>query len=120
MRATILVLAVIGVVSCSAGEKDRIVAKPKDLAQFNYYSKDQEIKTAIEKAKSTLDEFIAKLDDSTETPHQIKVPIRKGTDAIEEMWIEVKSYKEGVFHGRLDSDPVIVKGLKRGDAMSVR
>jgi len=38
----------------------------------------------------------------------------------EHMWVNVESYENGLFKGKLGNDPNTIKGLKLGDSISVK
>ncbi|MCC7436172.1 MAG: DUF2314 domain-containing protein [Methanoregulaceae archaeon] len=40
-------------------------------------------------------------------------------EGVENVWIRLGRYENGQFHGRLDVDPMELKGVKKGDEMSV-
>ena len=122
MRKVVLVLLLLSVfmTSCRfvneflAGEDGNVIDVPADDAEMN---------AAIQKAKETLGIFVHALRAPTPTQTHFSVkavfPYEDGQDG-EHMWIGDLSFDGSHFHGILGNEPVYVKNLHYGDAVTVK
>jgi uncharacterized protein YegJ (DUF2314 family) len=81
---------------------------------------DPKMNAAIEKARSTADQFIAALakPKKSQSSFTVKYRVADGDDG-EHMWIDPVMFKDGKFHGKLANEPDIVKTVKLNDDVSV-
>lgn len=91
--------------------------KPDTLVESGY--DEQEMEKAIARARSEVDNFIAELNKPTGHSHAVKAPIEDG-DVVEHFWIADVTFKDGVFHGKINNDPGLVKNVKIGQAWKVK
>ncbi len=77
---------------------------------------DKEMEKAVQKARASVDMFIAALKSRkpTQSDFSIKKPFKYG-DQFEHIWLSNASFDGTQFHGRVDNDPVDVKSVKLGD-----
>ena len=48
----------------------------------------------------------------------VKFRFEQGTH-VEHMWVRILHYRDGLFHGILQNEPVVLWGLRHGDRVSV-
>ncbi len=75
---------------------------------------------AVQKARNTTKKFIAALRSpkSSQTRFAVKKPFIEG-DKVEHLWINELTFDGKVFHGKVDNEPVDIKGVRLGDEVSV-
>lgn len=74
---------------------------------------------AIEKARSSVDEFIETLEAGAADSFSVKAPITD-TNGTEHFWITEVSYKNGSFTGAIGNDPGIVKNVTFGQSWKIK
>jgi len=81
---------------------------------------DPKMLAAMEKARSTLDEFLAALNSpkTSQSGFAVKMPIRDQKH-VEHMWISPVRYGDGQFTGVINNEPLDVKSVKLGDEWKV-
>ena len=79
-----------------------------------------EMSLAIEKARSTVDQFISALETpkSAQTNFSVKLPVVDG-DKVEHMWVLPVRYQEDCFFGTINNEPDKVSTVKVGDEVSI-
>lgn len=75
---------------------------------------------AIDKARLTVDQFIAVLQNPNDgqSKFSVKMPVRDDKTT-EHMWLSNVRFSDGRFSGDLNNEPVKVSGVKIGDTLSV-
>tara|TARA_R110002096_G_scaffold4501_25_gene21224 strand:+ start:25640 stop:26104 length:465 start_codon:yes stop_codon:yes gene_type:complete len=107
MHKSLFLLCVLSLmVSCSPES-----SKPETLV--NSYD-EAEMDAAVEKARSTVDEFITELKSRSADSFSVKAPITDD-NGTEHFWITDVEYSAGQFSGLIGNDPGIVKNVKFGD-----
>lgn len=81
---------------------------------------DEAMAAAVEKARATIDEFIAALKEPTETQDSfaVKLEVTDG-DTSEFMWLTSVTYRDGTFTGTLNNEPRDLTTVSLGDELSV-
>lgn len=88
----------------------------------NLEAGDQHLASLKEKAQSQIDYFIDFLCENGKAEGSYEYFIKAPFDAddhSEHMWVDVSSYINGVFNGRLTNEPKSVSWLKYGDVVQV-
>lgn len=96
---------------CDRGSDDPVYGVAAD---------DKEMNTAIAEARSTVADFVARLQDpkSTDEGFSVKKMITDG-DKVEHFWLDDISYSNGYFSGYIGNDPQSVSSIKFGQEVSV-
>lgn len=81
---------------------------------------DPEMEAAMQKAKDSIQEFITALEEPGEKLFSIKVGLPTPDDSVEHIWVDIESYKEGVFQGELGNNPLNLPDRKLGDLIEVK
>lgn len=81
---------------------------------------DPKMAAAVASARSTVDQFIAALDNPkpSQTGFSVKLPIKDG-EHVEHMWVLPVHYKDGKFRGTINNEPDKVRTVKIGDEVEV-
>ncbi len=118
-----LVIAIVGSIGCeNSHDFDRVEQIERDgqpsVAKVD--DDDAGMNAAIEKARSTVDEFISSLENPgpTQIGFSVKVRIEEG-EAGEHMWILPVRHLDGKFFGTINNKPVKVTTVKIGDEVEV-
>jgi len=94
-----------------------------DPTKIQFKEKDDpQILSAKIEAQSKINAFIdalQTLDIPPDTYFSVKTPFEED-GIVEHMWVDITSYKDGVFVGTLGNDPEFIKKLKLGDPISVQ
>ena len=91
--------------------------KPETLIDSGFDQK--EMDAAIARAKKEVDTFIKELAKPTGKSHAIKVAITdKGKT--EFFWLMEVTYRDGVFEGKINNEPGMVKNVRFGDKRKVK
>lgn len=112
----VAVLLVSGTLACD----DRSTVAKRTGGVMAVKNDDPEMTAAMSRAQETLPQFISAL--RLPSPSQSDFTIKVGfTDAgdTEYMWVTPVTYDGTKFNGKLDNDPVQVRNVKLGDAVSV-
>ncbi len=116
------VVALLTLVACGGSEKEphTIVERDGELPIYGVEKSDEPINTAIETARQSVDTFIHSLGDPSPSSelHSVKVRL-EADDFVEHMWLEPVHYRDGSFTGTLDSKPVHITTMERGDSVTV-
>ncbi len=83
-------------------------------------SDDAEMNAAIQRAKDTLPEFIREFKNPAGRMFTVKTPLPTPSGDMEHIWVEVDSYANGTFRGKLGNDPENLPGRKLGDPIEVK
>ena len=100
------------IVGCSGNAEK----KPSTLAPADF--DEAAMDAAIERARSEVDQFIAKFERGEGSQFAVKVPIEDG-DHTEHFWLTNIRYEDGVFHGEIGNEPGVVKTVKLGQEWSI-
>lgn len=75
---------------------------------------------AVETAQKTVKEFIAALRSpkGDQSRFAVKKPFVEG-DKVEHIWLTAVSFDGRLFHGKVDNDPVDIKGARPGQEVTV-
>jgi len=79
---------------------------------------DPRMKAAVEEARRRWPEFVSAFNARAGEHFAIKAPITKD-ESVEFIWVEVERIDGATVHGRLANDPIALRELKIGDAISV-
>jgi uncharacterized protein YegJ (DUF2314 family) len=113
MKRAVLVLLVVTllIVGCSDRSEDPVIEVEAD---------DIEMNVAIAQARSTVDEFVEKLQNPkpTDEGFSVKKMIEDGDD-VEHFWLSDVSYSDGIFTGTIGNEPQSVRNVKFGQEVSV-
>jgi len=94
-----------------------------EKGNIKYLSKDNPgVLDAKKQAQTEMGWFIANWQNYSNDSHyifSIKNNFYDGNE-YEHMWVTVTDYKDGIFYGKLDNDPFVVKNLKYNDTVSVK
>lgn len=74
---------------------------------------------AVAMAKRRLPEFLEAYTKHRDTGKFAVCAKVTKPERVENVWIRLDRFENGWFHGRLDVDPLVLKGVKKGDDMSV-
>ena len=120
LATTLLATALLA--GCGGGDR-----KPGDTVEregeppVSYVADDDaKMLAAIEKARSTVDRFIAALDDPkpAQSFFSVKIPVKDG-DHVEHMWITPVRYENDRFFGVINNEPDMVETVEIGDEVDV-
>lgn len=114
-------ICVFGFLLLSGCEQDASKSPSADGPAVIYVENDDpEMQAAISKARETVDEFIAALDDpqASGTGFSVKLLVEDGEHG-EHMWVLPVRYEEGRFYGRVNNNPDRVTTVKIGDEVDV-
>ena len=81
---------------------------------------DKAMERAVETAQRTVGDFIAVLRSPKDTQRRfaVKKPFVEG-DSVEHIWLNDVSFDGYRFHGKVDNEPVDIKGVSLGDEVAV-
>lgn len=83
--------------------------------------RDPEVAAAVIQQQKTLDEFIKRLQNPEKGDKGFGVNAKMTANGrVEQIWVNVDGYSDGMFAGRLANEPRLVKGLKKGDPVMVK
>jgi len=104
-------LAILAALACTQS----IPVLEKDIETARLQSEALAMRQAAEKAQATLDDFLvkAKRPPAGTTAYAVKVGVREGRGT-EYFWVNEFSWSDGTFMGRINDEPRLVKGIKRG------
>src|SRR5262249_40500026 len=85
-------------------------------------AKDADMNAAIEKAKSTVDEFVKALHEQKEgtKDYYVKKPYGTPSGGHEHMWIEVSKEENGVLQGKVANEAEETREVKMGQSVSLK
>jgi uncharacterized protein YegJ (DUF2314 family) len=114
-------------ISASGGcnSKDRkagdIVERAGEPDIFTVDETDPRMNAAIDKARSTVGQFVKALSNprSSQSGFSVKAPIRDG-DHVEHMWLTPVKYRDGKFVGTVNNEPDVVKSVKLGEQYELK
>lgn len=110
MKQALLIFLVMTCLACSR-------SKPETLIEGGY--NEAEMVSAIDRAKSEVDSFIATLESRGGSDFAVKVPIQDG-DKTEHFWLIDISCRDGEFEGKIGNDPGVVSNVAFGQTVRVR
>jgi uncharacterized protein YegJ (DUF2314 family) len=89
---------------------------------YNVGGDDEEMNNAIERAKTSYNEFLEAFSnpDSSSNNYSVKLKFAYGENDGEHMWLNDLHYKKDRLFGVLDSDPVNIVWRKFGDTVEVK
>ena len=92
-----------------------------DVEIGSVHTEDVDVSKGTEKARKTVDEFIAVLNDRSQGAYSlgVKIALIDG-DIVEHMWLTNLKYDKGEFTGILGNQPKKVKNVKLGRMMVVK
>ena len=111
---TLILLALLTCSSCS----DTSTGSGQPETLVDSYS-DSEMDKAIATAKTSVDEFIAVLNEKSADSFSVKAPITD-SNGTEHFWVSEVQYENGVFEGIIGNEPGIVKNVKYGQSWKVK
>ena len=118
IRLMILVAVVFSVVSCNR-PSGPVISSAEQGNYAGVKDNDQEINSAISRARNELDSFINQLQHPKEgQDFGIKAGLPTDSGGTEHIWVSGLTYENGTFHGRLANDPFEMKSLKVGSPVS--
>jgi uncharacterized protein YegJ (DUF2314 family) len=87
---------------------------------FRIKNHDVAMRDAVHTARKTVRTFITALQhpSTTQRDFEVKKPFVQGTEK-EHIWLSDVTFSGNRFHGRVDNNPLKIKGLKLGDRVSV-
>jgi uncharacterized protein YegJ (DUF2314 family) len=106
-------------------KKDRkvgdVVERPGEPDIISVDENDPRMNAAIDKARSTVGQFIKALGNpqSFQSGFSVKAPIRDG-EHIEHMWLAPVHYRDGKFVGTVNNEPDVVKTVKLGEQYELK
>jgi uncharacterized protein YegJ (DUF2314 family) len=103
-----IALALVFVCACSR--------TPETLVTSGY--DEQEMESAIARARAEVDAFIAELGSPSGEDHSVKAPIEDNGET-EHFWLTDVVYRDGKFEGLIGNDPGLVTNVKLGDKWTV-
>lgn len=120
MNRNLFLLLSVLCLGCSEKSDTGIVGSPDDPVTM-VESDDPEMAAAEAKARETLDDFIAALQNPkpNQSDFGVKYAFSEG-DTFEHMWITELTYANGEFSGVLGNDPALVKNIKNGDSVTIK
>ncbi|GAA5505950.1 YegJ family protein [Novipirellula caenicola] len=90
---------------------------PETLVTSGY--DEQEMDTAISRARAEVDSFISELSQPTGTDHAVKAPIEDAGET-EHFWLTDVSFQNGEFKGTINNDPGVVSNVEIGQSWTVK
>jgi uncharacterized protein YegJ (DUF2314 family) len=82
---------------------------------------DPEMKAAVLRARSEIDEFIKILQSGSADFYSIKMRVQQGdSEDTELFWLDNLTYADEIFSGTIDNDPDLVTSVKHGQRVSVK
>ncbi len=108
----IMVLAVAWIIIQTTG------GQPKDVTRIAHA--DPELQAASKEALKGLPAFIQELQSPKPGEGFAIKGAFKATGGLEYLWVRSPSFKNEVFTGTLDQQPIAVRGLNKGDSVTVR
>jgi uncharacterized protein YegJ (DUF2314 family) len=118
-RAATLFIAILSLAACGHHEESRVVYRDGQSPVSYVDSGDPEMEAAIQKARDTLDQFIAELNKPGKRDFGIKAGIPTD-DGTEHIWVSEIAYSNGVFRGLLANEPLNIPGKHEGDPVEVK
>ena len=118
----IVVFVVIGYFNAGSRRKSssNVVSRPDQPDMIRVAENDPEMDQAVKTAPQTVQQFIDAL--KSPKPNQTNFSIKKGfkdKGMTEHIWLGDVTYDGTVFHGRINNEPVDVKNVKFGEAVTV-
>lgn len=97
-----------------------VVRREGEPGYLHITEDNQAMDRAVETAQKTVDKFIAALraPKASQSRFAVKKPFVEG-DKAEHIWLTEVSYDGRLFHGKVDNEPVEIKGARAGQAVSV-
>ena len=115
-------LTTAAVIGCGSNERDTANTIDREgQSPFTYVEDDDpNMVSAIDKARSTVDQFITAFTNSkpSQSAFSIKLPVKDG-DRCEYMWTLPVRFVDGKFYGTIKYEPEKVKTVKGGDEVNV-
>ena len=111
-KAALALLALtLALLSCNDRSEDPVIRVKAD---------DQEMNAAIAQARSTIAEFVSRLQNPQpkDDGFGVKKMITEGND-VEHFWLTDISYSNGIFSGAIGNDPQLVRNVTLGQKVSV-
>ena len=104
-------LTILAALACTQS----IPVREKDIEAARLQSEALAMRQAAEKAQATLDDFLikAKQPPGGTKAYAVKVGVRADRDT-EYFWINEFSWSDGMFTGRIDDEPRLVKSIRPG------
>src|SRR5882672_1540638 len=119
MRKPLLVLLALAA-AATAGADESIVHRSGEPDVFRVPAEDAHMSAATGKARASVELFIAAFTNAG--AHQrsfaIKVPVIDGTH-VEHFWMDIESFSNGQFTGRIANEPLDVRNVHLGDRIVV-
>jgi uncharacterized protein YegJ (DUF2314 family) len=106
----VLLLFLLGASGCGKSAPDTLVESGYD---------EQEMNTAIARARSEVESFIKELSNPTGDGHAVKAPI-EDAGKTEHFWLTDVSFQDGEFKGTINNDPGIVGNVKFGQTWTIK
>lgn len=120
----IVSLGFVAVICLGCGRSERqpgdTLRRPGATPVTTVADDDPKMLAAIEKARSTVDEFVVALQSPkpSYSMFAVKMPL-KHADGQEHIWVSQIRFKNGKFEGAISNDPVHVKNVRMGQVVEV-
>ena len=120
---TLAALLITGIAGCGGGDSPpgapgngHTVERPDNPPVTYVEESDPQMTAAINKARATVDQFIAALHNPTDAQadFSIKLPVSDG-EQVEHMWLSDVRYAEGKFTGQIANEPLELTTVALGD-----
>ncbi len=99
---------------------DRVVRREGEPDYMHITEDHEAMNRAVETAQKTVGKFIAVLRSpkGLQSRFAVKKPFVEG-DKVEHIWLTEVSYDGRLFHGKVDNEPVDIKGTRLGEEVTV-
>ncbi|MBC8064979.1 MAG: DUF2314 domain-containing protein [Chlorobia bacterium] len=121
-RFSLLVVAsslILTSVSCQKSATQETVYREGNPPVSSVSDDDPEMNKAIQKARDTLNSFIAELKKQGNREFAVKAGLSTPEGGIEHIWIDDPVYDGNQFKGKLGNEPLRLKDVKLGDPIVV-
>lgn len=118
--ASVLLFSAVHAEDKIAADAASVIKRPGQPDCVHVTDDHKEMAEAVQKARKTMDKFIAALrsPQSSQSRFSVKKPFIEG-NKVEHLWVNEVSFDGRRFHGKVDNEPVDIKGVKLGDEVTV-
>ena len=90
-------------------------AQDKAISDFDNVAMDR----AMQEARATIDDLLRRVESGSVKKYNIKAPV-VDVNGTEYFWLSDVTFTDGVFKGKIDNDPNIVKTVNIGEFMTIK
>jgi uncharacterized protein YegJ (DUF2314 family) len=120
MRMHALILLVLAASATASAADEPVIRRSGQPDVYHVPADDARMNAAIARARSTVEDFIAAFTNAgaRQRSFAVKVPVIDGT-RVEHFWMDVESFSNGQFTGRIANEPAEVHNVHLGDRIVV-